>query len=378
MQPLDVKEYALCGFRGTQVSAKLSVCGACVKDSFQKALPLIRRAHHDARSSFGLPLDPPDDGFPCGVCVHMCRLQNGDGGFCGVRVGKGDAVESAVKGAVVSYYYDRLPTNCVADFVCPGGAACGYPRFSHRRGPEYGYKNLAVFYGACNFSCLFCQNWEFRFMTQRLEPVMTPEELAGKVDDRTTCICYFGGDPTPQVEHAIRTSEIALQGKDVLRVCFETNGSVARRYLRDVARLSYDSGGCIKFDLKAWDERINYALCFASNRLTLKNFEWLVGYHEERGDRAVPFLVASTLLVPGYVEEEEIRRISSFIADLDPEIPYSLLAFAPHFMMRDMPLVSREEAYRCLDAARESGLRRVRMGNVHLLHKGAVASHRGP
>ncbi len=204
-------------------------------------------------------------------------------------------------------------------------------------------------------------------MTKELQPVMTAEELARQVDDRTTCICYFGGDPTPQIDHALRSAEIALSERDLLRVCFETNGSVARRYLRRMADVSYESGGCIKFDLKAWNESTNRALCFASNKLTLKNFEWLVNYRDEKGERGVPFLVASTLLVPGYVEEEEVRGVSSFLAALDPGIPYSLLAFSPEFVMKDMPLVSREKAYRCLEVARDAGLHEVRLGNVHLL-----------
>ncbi len=367
MEPENSKRCGLCGAEGAEVSAKLGVCGPCVSARFQDALPYIKRAHRDARAAFGLPPEPPKEGYPCGMCVQTCRLGRGQVGFCGVRVGRNAAVESVVPGAVVSWYYDQLPTNCVADFVCPGGTGCGYPRFARRPGPEYGYKNLAVFYGACNFSCLFCQNWRFRSMTQKAQPVMTPGELAEKVDSRTACICYFGGDPTPQIEHAIATSEIALRRGEPLRVCFETNGSVSRRYLKEMARLSYETGGCIKFDLKAWDERIGYALSLASNKLTLKNFEWLVRYHETRGDRGVPFIVASTLLIPGYVEDEEVRHISGFIANLDPSIPYSLLAFSPQFMMRDMPLLSRLKARRCMEVAGEEGLKTVRVGNLQLL-----------
>ncbi len=367
MERLGTKQCKVCGARGATVSAQLGVCAACLRNSWREAQPLIKEAHGAARDPFGLPTEPPAEGAPCGLCVHMCRLEEGQVGFCGVREGTRGGAAPRAPGAVVKFYYDPLPTNCVADFVCPGGTACGYPRFSVRPGPEYGYKNLAVFYGACNFSCLFCQNWQFRSMTQRLGPAMTAEELAGRVDDTTTCICYFGGDPTPQMEHALTTSEIAVRRQRPLRVCFETNGSASRRYVREMARVSYESGGCIKFDLKAWDERIHHALCFASNKLTLRNFKWLAEYHAERGDRGVPFLVASTLLVPGYVEEDEVRSIALYVAELDPEIPYSILAFAPHFMMRDMPLVSRELAQRCLEAARESGLKRVRLGNAHMV-----------
>jgi len=50
----------------------------------------------------------------------------------------------------------------VADWVCAGGTGAGYPQFAHRAGPEYGHKNLAVFYQACSFDCLFCHNWQYR------------------------------------------------------------------------------------------------------------------------------------------------------------------------------------------------------------------------
>jgi len=35
--------------------------------------------------------------------------------------------------------------------------------------------------------------------------------------------------------------------------------------------------------------------------------------------------------------------------------------------MSDMPLTSRALAYKCLNIAREEGLKNVRIGNIHLL-----------
>jgi len=78
-------------------------------------------------------------------------------------------------------------------------------------------------------------------------------------------------------------------------------------------------------------------------------------------------VLASTLLVPGYVGEEEVAGIAEFVAGLDPEIPYSLLAFAPTFYMADLPTTSADEAEACAQAAKGAGLRRVKVGNVHLL-----------
>jgi hypothetical protein len=56
-----------------------------------------------------------------------------------------------------------------------------------------------------------------------------------------------------------------------------------------------------------------------------------------------------------------------FIASLDPNIPKSLPAFHPQFYMSDLPMTSRVLANRCCRAARDAGLNKVRIGNVHLL-----------
>jgi pyruvate formate lyase activating enzyme len=137
------------------------------------------------------------------------------------------------------------------------------------------------------------------------------------------------------------------------------------RLLKKAAELSLQSWGNVKFDLKAWDEGLHYALCGVSNQWTLSNFRHLAELIVQRPDP--PFLVASTLLVPGYVDEEEVSQITKFIASLDPNIPYKLLAFYPQFYMQDLPTTSRKHAQRCLELANKAGLRRVTVGNIHLL-----------
>jgi pyruvate formate lyase activating enzyme len=270
------------------------------------------------------------------------------------------------KQGLVSWYYDPLPTNCVADWVCPAGSESGYPDYSYSKGVEYGYENLAVFYEACCFDCLFCQNWHFR-KSGHFKGTKSAEELAEAVRETTACICYFGGDPTPQLEHAIAASKLSLEKvkERVLRICWETNGSMQRQLLEEIARLSLTTGGCIKFDLKAFDDRLNIALCGVTNKQTLDNFRWLAQFSKQRPDP--PLLVASTLLVPGYVDEEEISRIARFISSLDQNIPYSLLAFYPCFYMNDLPRTSRKHAEQAFQAAKAAGLKRVRIGNLHLL-----------
>ena len=270
---------------------------------------------------------------------------------------------------ILQWYYDPLPTNCVAWWFCPGCTGSGYPKYAYKRGAETGYANLAVFYGACSYDCLFCQNWHYRSLAAKLGPVMSAESLAAKVDDHVSCVCYFGGDPSVQMPHALKASQTALEkarseGR-IFRVCWETNGYWKEKLALEAAELSSTSGGNVKFDLKTWDENLNRALCGVSNKPTLESFK-MIGekFFRERSD--LPILTASTLLIPGYVDVEEVRNLANFIAEVDPQIPYTLLAFYPQYVMTDLPTTSRELAYQCYDVAKKY-LENVRIGNIHLL-----------
>lgn len=81
-----------------------------------------------------------------------------------------------------------------------------------------------------------------------------------------------------------------------------------------------------------------------------------------------PSLVASTLPIPGYIDKGETAKIASFVASLNLEIPYNLLGFHPQFFMSDLPTTTtRHIAYECSEAAKQAGLRNVRVGNLHRL-----------
>ncbi len=352
------------------VSAPLRLCVSCIRRHFEEVKPHIDAVHARVRGVFGLPPRPPREplGQTCTLCANECGIGEGQRGYCGVRVHKdGRLSGGGINEGLFTSYYDPLPTNCVAAWVCPAGEECGDPEFSHSRGVEWGYKNLAVFFEACTFNCLFCQNWHYRSHSTETG-TLSPEAIVDSCDEKTSCVCYFGGDPTPQLVYAIHASKLARQKRPgILRVCWETNGSMNPQLLKRIAKLSFESGGCLKFDLKAWDDKVHYALCGVSNRRTLSNFKLLAEYKNEKRRANPPLLIASTLLVPGYIDEGEVENIARFIASLDRDIPYSLLGFHPRFEMEDLPRTSRRHAERCLKAATDAGLKRVRIGNIHLL-----------
>jgi len=358
-----------CGKEDKLISNFLGLCQSCILQDFASCESFIQKAHQISREVFGLPPQPPHDegGIQCNFCFNRCQLGKGEKGYCGVRENiTGRKINPSPKQGFFSWYYDPLPTNCVADWVCPGGTGSGFPQYAYSKRAEYGYNNLAVFYHGCTFNCLFCQNWHHREGLGNKKP-QESYYLAQLVDKKTSCICYFGGDPSPHLLHSIHCSRLALAQKEkkILRFCWETNGSMNSRFLEEILDIATESGGCVKFDLKTFHPSLNIALCGRSNEQTKLNFELASAWIEKR--KNPPLIVASTLLVPGYIERKEVYQIAKFIASLNPEIPYSLLGFYPNFYFKDLPVTSRRHAEECKEAALEAGVRRVKIGNIHLL-----------
>ncbi len=363
----------LCQRAERPVSRSPGVCAQCLRERFNEARPHIQAIHAASRAAFDLPPRPPrhPNGVRCALCANECLIGEGERGFCGLRtVRNGKLVHLAGTPArgLLHWYRDPLPTNCVADWVCAGSQ-------------QRGYHNLAVFYASCTANCLFCQNWHFREIAppddhqptnqptnkqtnqHTNHTLLTSRQLADVANSRTFCVCYFGGDPASQMPHALAASKLLAQRG--VRVCWETNGAMHPRLLDAAVQYSLDTGGCIKFDLKAFDEELHIALTGVSNRRTLENFERAARRSAERPHP--PLVIASTLLVPGYIEADQVSKIARFIAALNPHIPYALLAFAPNFYMADLPCTSMRHAQEAQAAARAAGLLNVRLGNRHLL-----------
>lgn len=336
----------VCRKESLRVSNFLGVCLDCIKGRFDDCREQILKAHAVARSEFDLPPIPPKDGkVKCTLCANECAIPEGNRGFCGLRtVKEGKLVHIIGSNGLLSWYKDPLPTNCVADPFCRGHT-------------KVGYHNLAVFIESCSADCLFCQNWHFR--TTKRKSFLRAEELASAVTPTTFCICFFGGDPSTQMPFAMK---VARMRRDVA-ICWETNGLMNPKVCETATKISLETGGCIKFDIKAYNPGLYFALCGVSNKKVFENFKIASKYRRDD----YPVVVASTLLVPGYVDAEEVYKIAKFIADINPETPYVLLGFFPHFFMRDLQVTSWKEALEAKDAAENAGLRRIRIGNVHLL-----------
>lgn len=373
-EPLPDQKCALCGWSSRLIAAHLRVCGRCLRQRPAEAQPLIEAAHRKVRHDFGMAMHAPhtEGGVPCPLCARHCVMGEGEAGYCGLRLAReGRLVHLAgtPNRGLLHWYREPLPTNCVAMPFCAG---------QHRSGEH----NLAVFYGSCTLNCLACQNWHYRNLLPTAEEIaavrgsppndlsgLSPQnalsaaELAAVADARTFCVCFFGGDPAAQMLHALAAATTLAERK--LTICWETSGIASPCLMDWATALAFRTNGTVKFDLKAYDDRLHLALTGFSNRQTLANFAQAARRFAERP--ASPLVIASTLLVPGYVDAAEIGQIARFIAAINPNIPYVLLGFAPHFYLPDLPCTSVRHAQAAEAAARAAGLTHVQIGNRHLL-----------
>lgn len=372
--PLPNQICNICNKRSNLISGHIGVCVSCIRDENARVSAFLSKAHTKARENFDQPAKPPknENGVQCVLCANCCQIGENQVGYCGLRInqdGRLFHLAGTPERGLLHWYRDPLPTNCVAMWVCAGQK-------------RFGQHNLAVFYGSCVNNCLYCQNWHYRDMlpnNQEIDKIhetgkhasshslqkrlISARDLADKANKRTYCVCFFGGDPASQMPHALGTASYLIDCG--VTICWETSGNVNKRLLDRAVDYSLSSGGVIKFDLKAFDETLHIALTGVSNKRSLENFARTASKFSENSN--TPFVIASTLLVPGYVDAEEVGRIARFIASFHPEIPYSLLSFGPHFYLSDLPTTSHRHAMAAEKAAKDAGLRNVRVGNRHLL-----------
>lgn len=372
----------LCGLVSTTVSNVVGVCAKCLREK-EEALEIALEIHRRYRESIGLPPEPPRDpkGIKCSLCVNECSIPEKGLGFCGLwRNDEGllKFVEGRGYG-VLHAYLDPLPTNCVATPVCPAATGAGYPKYSISPKVEYGYYNLAVFFAGCNLDCIFCQNWHHKDIAVsprlRKKYLVSLEDLVKEAveNDKVTCICFFGGDPSPQSVYSLEVSrkilEISKRYGTIKRICWETNGLENPEIMKEMARLSLESGGIVKIDWKACSPTLYQALTGVDGRKAIERIKHNVKLVAEISKKRpeIPLLVVSILLVPGYVDEVELECMAKFISSVDKSIPVVLLAFHPDHLLRDLPPTSINHAEKAYSIFKDHDIEKVFIGNEWLL-----------
>lgn len=272
----------------------------------------------------------------CYSCGHECPIPEGALGVCKVRFVRDGTL--------------HVPWGYV------GGVQCDpiekKPFFHARPGA------LAYSFGmlGCDLHCSYCQNWVTSQALRDPAAVSPPMEANPEslVEDAlrlgAKVVVSTYNEPLITSEWAV---EIFKHVKAVgLMTGYVSNGNGTPRvieYIRPWVDL-------YKVDLKSFDDK-HYRQLGGRLQPILETIRRL---------RALDFWVEIvTLLIPGFNDsDDEIERLTSFIASVSPDIPWHVTAFHPDYKMTDPGATSPEMLLRAADIGRRNGLRYVYTGNL--------------
>jgi pyruvate formate lyase activating enzyme len=208
----------------------------------------------------------------------------------------------------------------------------------------------------CDLHCSYCQNWvtsqALRDPAAIAPPLGTsPEDLvrdALKQDAKVIVSTY--NEPLITSEWAVAVFREAKASG--LQTAFVSNGNGTPQvleYLRPWIDL-------YKVDLKSFDDR----------------------HYRELGGRLAPivdtigrlhamdvWLEIVTLLIAGFNDsDEEIDRLTSFVAGVSPDIPWHVTAFHTDYRMQDRGNTTAAMLLRAAEIGRRNGLHYVYAGNL--------------
>jgi len=219
-------------------------------------------------------------------------------------------------------------------------------------------ESYTVFMAGCNYKCLNCQNWTIsqypdNGFSQRggENPEKLARECVGQLGSRPAQlmgadrIFFSGGEPTIHLPYIEKVVEEARKVKPDTKINVDTNGYMTDASLKRVL----DFTTSITFDLKAYHDEVHLALTGTTSGPALRNAEYI-------GKNARAKLWEYRIVVIPKVNEEEIRPLVEFIAEIDPSLPVCFLAFRPNFVLESHPGPSPWLMDKCVHIARETGL----------------------
>jgi len=172
-------------------------------------------------------------------------------------------------------------------------------------------------------------------------------------------ISFTGGDLACQPEWYVESAkEIKSLNRD-LWVLFETNGYGLTPKTLDL----FKEAGIDSFwlDIKAYDDKVHRGLTGVSNK-------WVLRLSEEIIDRGF-VLEVSSVYIPGWVEADQIGKIAELLAQVDPTIPYAIIAFIPEHKLASVPPPNFQQMIEAYHAAKDAGLKNIRLGNLGMFVK---------
>jgi pyruvate formate lyase activating enzyme len=274
----------------------------------------------------------------CFSCGHCCPIPEGQPGVCKVR-------------------YNRAGT-----LYAPWGYTAGMQCDPIEKKPFFHAHpgSLAYSFGmlGCDLHCGYCQNWVTSQALRDPNAVSPPQEASPEMLVRDAVIqgakvlVSTYNEPLITSEWAVAVFREAKSAG--LLTGFVSNGNATPQVL-EFLRPHLD---LYKVDLKSFDDR----------------------HYHELGGRIAPILDSIrrihamglwleivTLLIPGFNDSpDELRRLTEFIAEISPDIPWHVTAFHGDYKMQseDQRDTNVEDLLRAAELGHTAGLRYIYAGNL--------------
>lgn len=272
----------------------------------------------------------------CLACGHCCPIADGQAGVCKVRYNKSGQlyVPSGYVGGVQCDPIEKKPFF----HAYPGALA-------------YSFGMLG-----CDLHCSYCQNWVTSQALRDPSALSPPLEATpeGLVQDAlrqgAKVLVSTYNEPLITSEWAVAVFKEAKAAG--LLTAFVSNGNGTPQvleYLRPWIDL-------YKVDLKSFDDR----------------------HYHQLGGRIGPILYTIrqlheldiwleivTLLISGFNDsDDELKRLTEFLAGISPDIPWHVTAFHKDYKMTDPENTRPETLLRAAEIGKQAGLRYVYAGNL--------------
>lgn len=318
-----------------------------------------------------------------------CNLtrQGYESGACIVNVAKGDA------------------RACEATLMEAEGRIFRLIKSLHLSRPE---NYLSIYQSGCNISCRKCHSWNFSryadgewmnpedILNVCLEyeehiTLWEPRERATAWHAHDSCRCcgscvlydkrpdscpgvlapediklspqgfgpvrnivgFTGGDLTCRPKFYADCARL-IKERTKLWLLLETNGyGLTTENLDLLAEAGVDA---FWLDIKAHGRDVHKSLTGVFNDRILKLPEQML-----KRDFVLEVL---SLYIPGLVEEDDLKLIAELLASVNPDIPFTILAFFPEYLMKDYRSPTVHEMIRAYETVKKAGLTMVRLGNT--------------
>ena len=274
----------------------------------------------------------------CFSCGHCCPIPQGQPGVCKVRYNRGGTL--------------YVPWGYTAGMQC---VPIEKKPFFHAHPGALAYSFGML---GCDLHCGYCQNWVTSQALRDPNAVSPPLDASPEalvrdaLDQGAKVLVSTYNEPLITSEWAVAVFKEARAAG--LLTGFVSNGNATPQVL-EYLRPHLD---LYKVDLKSFDDR----------------------HYHELGGRLAPILDSIrriyqmglwleivTLLIPGFNDSvDELRRLTEFLADISPDIPWHVTAFHTDYKMQgdDQRDTTVEDLLQAAEIGQAAGLRYIYAGNL--------------